>query len=226
MTPEQEEVCNWWAQIIGSEFAEKQLVLTNFEKSFLELFTPEQNVTALADFDFTPIKEYLERVKEERKNRPIDEKKREQEEKQKQDQYYKYCLIDGDPEKISNCLVEPPGIFRGRGEHPHAGRLKSRIVPEFVIINIGENDPIPACPIVGHTWKRVVNNKEATWLCNFKDERNEKASGKYVFLAADSKIKGENDMKKYEKAKKLVKKIDEIRRSYTEKMKSSEIEDQ
>jgi len=77
LTPEQEEVCNWWAQIIGSEFAEKDIVLKNFEKSFLELFTPEQNVTALADFDFTPIKEYLDRVKEERKNRPIDEKKRE-----------------------------------------------------------------------------------------------------------------------------------------------------
>lgn len=44
-------------------------------------------------------------------------------------------------------------------------------------------------------------------------------------MAADSKIKGENDMKKYEKAKKLVKNIKEIRRSYTEKMQSGDVED-
>lgn len=40
LTPEQEEVCNWWAQIIGTEFAEKDIVKKNFELSFLELFEP------------------------------------------------------------------------------------------------------------------------------------------------------------------------------------------
>jgi DNA topoisomerase-1 len=48
-------------------------------------------------------------------------------------------LYDGEVEKVSNVVVEPPGIFRGRGEHPLAGRLKSRIVPEFVSINIGND---------------------------------------------------------------------------------------
>ena len=95
--------------------------------------------------------------------------------------FYKYCLIDGDLEKISNILVEPPGIFRGRGEHPLAGKLKSRIMPEHVQINIGPEDPIPACPLDGHSWKRVISNPEATWLCHFKDERLEKSNnGKYV----------------------------------------------
>ena len=55
-------------------------------------------------------------------------------------------------------MVEPPGIFRGRGEHPHAGRIKSRIVPEFVTLNVGMHAPIPACTIPGHSWKRVVCN--------------------------------------------------------------------
>jgi DNA topoisomerase-1 len=123
-------------------------------------------------------------------------------------------------EKVSNCLVEPPGIFRGRGEHPHAGRLKSRIVPEFVSINIGGDQPIPSCNIEGHCWKRVISNSDATWLCHFKDERNGKSSGKYVFLAAESKIKGENDKKKYEKAKRLKTHIEQIRNNYYSKMNS------
>lgn len=137
--------------------------------------------------------------------------------------FYKYCLIDGDLEKVSNCLVEPPGVFRGRGEHPHAGRLKSRIVPEFVSINIGPDNPIPICPIPGHAWKKVISNSEATWLCQFKDERNPAANTKYVFLAAESKIKGENDRKKYEKARKLKVEIENIRRNYNEKMRSQDI---
>ena len=66
----------------------------------------------------------------------------------------------------------------------------------------------------------MISNPEATWLCNFKDERNAKASGKYVFLAAESRIKGENDRKKYEKARRLKSRIEEIRTDYNEKMKS------
>jgi DNA topoisomerase-1 len=38
LTPEQEEVCNYWANIIGSEFAEKEKVIQNFEKSLLAMF--------------------------------------------------------------------------------------------------------------------------------------------------------------------------------------------
>lgn len=121
-------------------------------------------------------------------------------------------------EKVSNCIVEPPGIFRGRGDHPLAGRLKSRIVPEFVSINIGGDNPIPICPIPGHNWKRVISNPEATWLCHFKDERTHKSNGKYIFLAAESRLKGENDRKKYEKARKLKLHIDSIRKDYQDKM--------
>jgi DNA topoisomerase-1 len=121
--------------------------------------------------------------------------------------------------------VEPPGIFRGRGEHPHAGRIKQRVVPEFVSLNIGDDNPIPICPIPGHSWKKIVSNPDATWLCHFKDERSKYANGKYVFLAAESKIKGENDKKKYEKARRLKERIDSIRVDYTKKIKSDDIID-
>ena len=189
----------------------------------MELFDPATGITSLEDIDFTPIKAYLEEFKEAKKNRPTEEKKKEQEEKAKIDSYYKYCLFDGELEKVSNYMVEPPGIFRGRGEHPHAGKLKSRIVPEFVSINIGPDNPIPVCPIVGHCWKRVISNSESTWLAHFKDERNAKSNGKYVFLAAESRIKGENDRKKYEKARRLKAHIEKIRQDYYEKIKSQDL---
>jgi DNA topoisomerase-1 len=37
---------------------------------------------------------------------------------------YKTCLLDGRVEKLGNFRVEPPGLFRGRGEHPKTGLLK------------------------------------------------------------------------------------------------------
>jgi DNA topoisomerase-1 len=198
-------------------------VRKNFEATLLGMLNGKKNgIKSLKDLDFSLIKAHLDEQREARKNRPIDERKRELEEKNQTEGFYKYCLFDGEIEKVSNCLVEPPGIFRGRGEHPHAGRIKQRVVPEFVSLNVGADDPIPICPIPGHSWKRVQSNPEATWLCHFKDERSKYANGKYVFLAAESKIKGENDKKKYEKARRLKGCINEIRHNYTNKIRSKD----
>lgn len=119
-------------------------------------------------------------------------------------------------------MVEPPGIFRGRGEHPHAGILKSRIVPEFVSINCGNDDPIPPCPVKGHAWKSVVCNQDSTWLASIKDERLKNSGVKYIFLGAESSLKGDSDKKKYEKARRLAKNIEAIRRDYMEKMRGKD----
>ena len=48
---------------------------------------------------------------------------------------YGFCTIDGHKEKIGNFRIEPPGLFRGRGDHPKQGRLKKRVEAEEVIIN-------------------------------------------------------------------------------------------
>ncbi len=37
---------------------------------------------------------------------------------------YVYCLLDGRKEKVGNFRAEPPGLFRGRGDHPKKGALK------------------------------------------------------------------------------------------------------
>lgn len=39
---------------------------------------------------------------------------------------YLFATIDGRKEKVGNFRVEPPGLFRGRGEHPKKGRFKVR----------------------------------------------------------------------------------------------------
>ena len=75
-------------------------------------------------------------------------------EKEALEEPYKWVLVDGRREKNGNFRVEPPGLFRGRGEHPKKGCLKRRIQPEDITINIGESAAIPQPP-PGHKWKEV-----------------------------------------------------------------------
>lgn len=61
LKPEVEEVCNWWAQVIGTPFAEQELVIKNFTDNFLKLFEKSLGAKSLEDFDFTNIKAHLEK---------------------------------------------------------------------------------------------------------------------------------------------------------------------
>lgn len=56
---------------------------------------------------------------------------------------------------MGNFRVEPPSLFRGRGEHPKMGMIKKRIYPKDITINIGEGEPIPEHPYPGQSWKEV-----------------------------------------------------------------------
>lgn len=53
-------------------------------------------------------------------------------------QEYGFCMMDGHKQRVGNFKIEPPGLFRGRGDHPKQGKLKKRLVPENIIINIGK----------------------------------------------------------------------------------------
>lgn len=86
---------------------------------------------------------------------------------------------------------------------------------EDVIINIGKDAPVPQPP-PGHKWKAVIHNQYVSWLAGWKDSINTK-DWKYVQLGATSSIKGESDLNKYEKARKLKLHIDQIRKDYTAK---------
>ena len=107
--------------------------------------------------------------------------------------------------------IEPPGLFRGRGEHPKMGMIKRRTMPEDVIINCSKDSEIPEPPH-GHKWKKVQHDNAVTWLASWTE--NVQGQIKYVMLNPSSKLKGEKDMQKYEKARLLKEKIDGIRNDY------------
>ncbi|GAA0171726.1 DNA topoisomerase [Lithospermum erythrorhizon] len=221
LTPGQEEVATMYAVMLDTDYISKPQFRENFFNDWKKILGKNHVIQNLEDCDFTPMYEWHQAEKEKKKQRSSDEKKAINEEKMKLEEKYKWAIVDGVKEKVGSFRVEPPGLFRGRGEHPKVGKLKKRIRPSDITINIGKGAPIPECPVPGERWKEVRNDNTVTWLAYWMDPINSKEF-KYVFLAPSSALKGQSDKEKYEKARKLTDHIDKIREAYTKNFTSKD----
>lgn len=80
-----------------------------------------------------------------------EERQRQRERRALEDGAYKHIIIDDRIESIANFRIEPPTLFKGRGEHPKAGLLKQRIMPEDVQLNLSKNAFTPMCGLSGRS---------------------------------------------------------------------------
>ncbi|CAN1340102.1 DNA topoisomerase 1 beta [Linum perenne] len=195
LTPDQEEVATMFAVMKDTDYMQKPKFLENFWNDWRRVLGRNHVIQKLDDCDFTPIYDWHQGEKEKKKQMSTE---------------------------VGNFRVEPPGLFRGRGEHPKMGKLKRRIRPSDITINIGKDAPIPECPIAGESWKEVKHDKTVTWLAFWTDPINPREF-KYVFLAASSSLKGQSDKEKYEKARKLKDYIHNIRAAYTKDFSSKDV---
>lgn len=213
LTPEQEEVATFFAVMKDTDYMNKPTFLANFWEGFREVLGTGHRIQSLEKCDFTPIYEWHMAERERKKALSKEEKEALKRERDEKEAKYKYAMVDGRKEQVGNFRVEPPGLFRGRGEHPKMGKIKKRIYPRDVTINIGEGVPVPEHNFPGQRWKEVRHDHTVTWLAFWKDPINTKEY-KYVFLAANSAWKSESDLQKYEKARKLKQYIGGIRDTY------------
>ncbi|KAJ2785456.1 DNA topoisomerase 1 [Coemansia javaensis] len=220
MPPEVEEVATFFAGVLGTDHAENKVFQANFFDDFTELLGKHMPGCPIKEFkhcDFSRIRAHLDEQTAKRKAMTKAEKEAAKKERQALEERYEFCILDGRREKVGNFRIEPPGLFRGRGAHPKTGRLKRRVLPEQVTINIGEGVRVPDPP-PGHRWGEVQHDNTVTWLAMWKENIN--GNTKYVFLAAGSSLKGQSDMRKFDKARNLVHNIDAIRAQYTKDLKS------
>ncbi|XP_041994493.1 DNA topoisomerase 1-like [Salvia splendens] len=222
LTPEQEEVATMFAVMLDTEYMDKPKFKENFMDDWRKILGKNHIIQSLEHCDFTSIYDWHQSEKEKKKQMTTEEKKALKEEKLKQEEKYMWAIVDGVKEKVGNFRVEPPGLFRGRGEHPKMGKLKKRICPSDITINIGRDAPIPECPIPGQSWKEIRHDNTVTWLAFWNDPINPKEF-KYVFLAASSTLKGQSDKEKYEKARLLKNYIQGIRTAYTKDFTSKDL---
>jgi len=222
LSEETEEVATFYGKMLDHDYTTKEVFNKNFFKDWRRVMTEKEKekIRDLSKCDFSEINVYFKKVSEERKARSKEEKKAEKLKNDELTAYYGICTIDGHKEKIGNFRIEPPGLFRGRGEHPKQGMHKRRVMPEDVIVNCSKDSEIPEPP-EGHRWKEVRHDNTVTWLASWTE--NIQNQIKYVMLNPASKLKGEKDMQKYEKARMLKTKIDKIREAYVNDFKSKEM---
>ncbi|KAK8797031.1 hypothetical protein WA158_004241 [Blastocystis sp. Blastoise] len=206
LTPEEEELATYFASVDpeGLPLRDEKAAPT-FKKNFFECFQRVlQKDSPIKEFekcDFHLIREYLLKQREEKKLIPANK-----EEKILQQKTFGYALVDRNIQKVGGFVVEPPGLFRGRGLHPKAGTLKRRTLPEHMTINVGYEDGVPICPLKGHNWGNLVHRTDST----------------YIFLSSSSSFKGKADREKYEKARRLKQYIGDVRKKCLEGLMSKD----
>lgn len=223
---EQEELIYAWAKKKETHYVKDPVFQANFLSDFKKLL-PERftSVSNIDEIDMTEAFSLVDKESKIKENEKIriksltrDERRRISQEKklekEKLKAIYGKAKIDGIEVDVANWLVEPPGIFMGRGLHPLRGRWKPRVTPKDVTLNLGEDSSAPEGP-----WNAIVHDHYSTWLASWIENLTGKR--KYVWLHDSSYLRQDNDKAKYDIAKKLEYYISDIEKEIINQMLSS-----
>lgn len=220
---EQEELIYAWAKKKDTHYVRDPVFQSNFLSDFKKAIPDRfKSVQKIDDIDMSEAFSLVDKeasIKEAEKIRikslPRAEKKRISQdkklEKERLKSIYGKAKIDGIEVEVANWLVEPPGIFMGRGLHPLRGRWKPRITAKDVILNLDEDASVPEGP-----WKAIVHDHNSTWLASWIENLTGKR--KYVWLHDSSYLRQDNDKAKYDTAKKLENYIFDIEKEIVKQM--------
>ncbi|AYV79009.1 MAG: topoisomerase 1b [Faunusvirus sp.] len=223
LPPAAEEMATHYAKYIDTEYIKLKQFNRNFWLDWKKMLPKDTVIMNLEGCDFTAIYNHVLKTRESKKTVSAEEKQRVKEARDKLEGKYRFCTIDNVEQPVGNFKVEPCGIFIGRGCHPKLGRIKRRIYPEDVTLNLDENAPIPAiqADLKGHKWGTIIHDHTVDWLASYKDEITSKI--KYVWLGDKSDSKAEKDLQKFELARKLKTRIGRIRKANDENIKSDDL---
>jgi DNA topoisomerase I len=205
---EQEELIYAWAKKKDTHYVKDPVFQSNFISDFKKLL-PDRfgSIQKIDEIDMSEMFNLVDKelkIKEEEKirvkslsreeRRRISQEKKIEKEKLKS--IYGIAKIDGIEVDVANWLVEPPGIFMGRGLHPLRGKWKPRVTAKDVTLNLGEDASVPEGP-----WKAIVHDHYSMWLASWIETLTGKR--KYVWLHDSSYLRQDSDKAKYDIAKEL-----------------------
>ena len=209
----------------------------NFFNDWKKKLTPEQRkqITNLSQCDLTQIRDHQIQQRDQKKQESDRmDKQAKEAKKQSNDQIksrYMVAMVDGVEQTIDNFMVEPPTIFTGRGSHPLSGKIKARLRPEDIILNIGtmpvpipyKYDPIESKLIpMDARWGSVISDNSLEWIACWQN--NVTMKNNYARFGRKSGFKMRSDEAKYDLARKLKKRIKKIRAKNEANIRSSDME--
>src|ERR687896_214916 len=220
---DQEELIYAWAKKKNTHYIQDPIFQSNFLND-LSVLLPDKfrSIDFINDIDFSEafrLVDHENAMKEAEiqriKNLPKDEKRKislqRKEERERLKAIYGKAIVDGIEVEIANWLVEPPGLFMGRGQHPLRGKWKPLVRAQDVILNLGEDAAVPE-----GAWKNIVHDHSSTWLATWIEKLTGKR--KYVWLDDSSSLRQNSDREKYDKANRLERHISRVQREIINRM--------
>lgn len=223
LSAEAEEMATLYAKLADTEYMNNSRFRRNFWKSWKKVIG-DTEIKDLDGCDFSRITAHLLQARLNNMNMSAEEKKAKTKKKEETTSVFRMAHVDDHDQAVGNFMVEPPGLFIGRGCHPKLGSFKQRIQPEDVTINISKGSTVPLIYYLSSNydlvemedrrWGKVVHDRKVEWIASWRDSIMGKR--KYVWLSDTSKFKSASDMKKFDLARKLKKKIHRIRENVSE----------
>lgn len=226
---DQEELIYAWAKKKDTHYVKDPVFQQNFLMDLKKIIPKDiqKDLNHIEDLDFTEFfkmvdveKTSKEREKQAWRDLPKEEKRRitqvKKNEREKLRSFFGKAIVDGIQVDVANWLVEPPGLFMGRGQHPLRGRWKPRVHPQEVILNLGEDANVPEGP-----WQKIIHDHSSTWLASWIETLTGKR--KYVWLHDSSLIRQNYDKAKYDKALNLERYIERVEREIIKKMSAKDL---
>lgn len=131
---------------------------------------------------------------------------------------YGVAYVNGIKTPLIKYAVEPMALFVGAGANmTNKGKIKSKVYPEDVTINISKGSLIPPAPN-GYKWGKIVHDNTVRWTSKYRNQITTKL--------AETRLQETGDLIKFEKARKLEINHDAVVEAYTRLLNSNNIKEQ
>jgi len=208
LSPLAEEMAYQLAKKKDTPYIQDAMFRSNFMGDFVKQLPGWALDAKFTDVDFSELYRKVDAeksakesmTKEQKKALAVSRKERREALKEK----FGKAVLDGKEVDIANWMVEPPGLFMGRGQHPLRGRWKPRVQASDVLLNLGEEAPVPP-----GNWKEVVYDHNSMWMAKWIDKLTDKE--KYVWLHESSPLQQSRSKAKYDNARRVGTNLRKIR---------------
>ncbi len=207
LTPPQEEMALAWARKQGTPYVEDPVFVRNFMADFSRALGLDETL-AVEEVDFGPALRLVEAERQARERLTPEERKALAAERKARREAlrerYGHAIVNGERVELANYLVEPSGIFMGRGQHPLRGRWKEGPRHPEITLNLSPDAPPPP-----GEWAEIVWEPESLWVARWEDRLSGKL--KYIWLSDAAAIKQEREAQKFDKAHALHAQLEAVR---------------
>jgi len=207
LTAKQEEMALAWARKQGTPYVEDRVFVHNFLRDFGAALAIEPPLS-IDEVDFGYAIRVIEAEREARASLSKEERKAQaaarKAKREALREEYGYTTVNGERTLLGTYMVEPSGIFMGRGKHPLRGRWKEGARREDITLNLCPDAPRPP-----GEWKEIVWKPDCLWVARWKDKLSGKL--KYIWLGDTSPAKQAREAAKFDKAIELRAQLEQVR---------------